>query len=57
MFDLIDNFLSKKQQDGLNAPSHVLKKNLNSNNNLHMCKHLTAILATETSQATHSEAT
>ena len=42
--DLIDVFLSKKQQGGFNTPSHVLKKNLNSNDNLHMRKRLTTVL-------------
>ena len=44
-FDLVDRyFLSKKQRKSFNAPLYVLKKNLNSNDNSHTRKRLTAAL-------------
>ena len=45
-FDLVDRyFLSKKQRKSFNAPLYVLKENLNSNDNSHMRKRLTAMLS------------
>ena len=44
-FDLVGRyFLSKKQRKSFNAPLYVLKKNINSNDNSHMRKRLTAVL-------------
>ena len=45
-FDLVDRyFLFKKQRKSFNAPLYVLKENLNSNDNSHMRKRLTAVLS------------